>query len=102
MAHERDPAGGEDCLRPVHAGPERERPFRKPLRLVGVVGRHRPCEAGQRGAEALHVAGRLRVPQRLLVRHAGQRRVAADSVDLPELLERIRDHARAQPLVERP
>ena len=100
-AHERDPAGGEQGLRAVHARPERERPLREPLRLVGVVCRDCPCESGQRRPEALHVAGLLRVPERLLVRHAGQRRVAADPVDLAELLQRVRDHARAEPLVER-
>jgi hypothetical protein len=86
----------------AHVGAERERAPDQSLRLVGIVGDERPREPGERRDQALDVPCSLRLPDSLRVRGLSERQVAADPVDLAELLEWVRDHPRPEPLVERP
>ena len=99
-ARELDPAGREQGVHLVHPGRAGEGTLHERGGGVRLVRHEHARQAGEGRDERLQVARRLAVADRLLERRPGERPLAAGAVDLAELLERVGDHARAEPLVE--
>ena len=99
-ARESHPARGEQHVDVIHPLAECERALDEPRGLLRLVPDDDTREAGQGRDQPLQVARRLRLRHRFLEAGTGERPLPAPPVDLAQLLERVRDHARAEPLVE--